>query len=68
MRSFVDIFLRNSNDVILYIFYIWGNRDTERLSFFSFFFSFSGAETLSDRAWLVLQTYENGIMFKKVQK
>lgn len=40
MRSFVDIFLRNSNDVILYIFYIWGNRDTERLSFFSFFFFF----------------------------
>lgn len=66
MRSFVDIFLRNSNDVILYIFYIWGNRDIERLFFFSFFFS--GAETLSDTAWLVLQTYENGIMFKKVQK
>lgn len=38
MRSFVDIFLRNSNDVILYIFYIWGNRDIERLSFFFFFF------------------------------
>lgn len=60
MRSFVDIFLRNSNDVILYIFYIWGNRDIERLFFFFFF---SGAETSSDRAWLVLQTYKNGIMF-----